>query len=122
MIALSDAEWKIMNVLWDDSPKTITELTKALSETTGWTKHTIITLLKRMEAKDAVYFEDGERAKHYFPNIPQNEAVLEETKSFLDKAFKGKLALMINTLIAEEDLSDQELDELYSILEQKRKK
>ena len=121
MITISDSEWKIMNALWEKSPKTITELTKELSEQTGWSKHTIITLLKRLDAKGAVYYEEGERAKQYYAKIPQNEAIMEEAKHFLNKAFKGKIGLMINTLIREEDLSQQELDELYEILEKKRR-
>ena len=122
MITISDSEWKIMNILWENSPKTITELTKELEESTGWTKHTIITLLKRLEAKEAVYFEEGERAKQYYAKIPQNETVIEEAKHFLNKAFKGKLGLMINTLIEDEEFTDQELDELYAILDKKRSK
>ncbi|MBR3769249.1 MAG: BlaI/MecI/CopY family transcriptional regulator [Lachnospiraceae bacterium] len=124
MVNISDAEWKIMNILWDNSPLpcTITQLTKILSSTTGWTKHTVMALLKRLEEKDAVYYEDGERAKQYYAKIPQNEAMIEETKSFLDKTFKGKLGLMINTLISEEAISKEEMDELYHILEQKREK
>lgn len=124
MVNISDAEWKIMNILWDNSPIpcTITQLTKILSSTTGWTKHTVMALLKRLEEKDAVYYEDGERAKQYYAKIPQNEAMIEETKSFLDKTFKGKLGLMINTLISEEAISKEEMDELYHILEQKREK
>ncbi len=124
MVNISDAEWKIMNILWDNSPLpcTITQLTKILSSTTGWTKHTVMALLKRLEEKDAVYYEDGERAKQYYAKIPQNEAMIEETKSFLDKTFKGKLGLMINTLISEEAISKEEMDELYHILEQKIEK
>ena len=122
MITISDSEWKIMNILWENSPKTITELTKELEKSTGWTKHTIITLLKRLEAKEAVYFEEGERAKKYYAKIPQNETVIEEAKHFLNKAFKGKLGLMINTLIEDEDFSEEELDELYEILDKKRSK
>ena len=122
MIAISDSEWKIMNILWDSSPKTITELTKELEDSTGWTKHTIITLLKRLDAKGAVYFEEGEKAKQYYAKIPQNETVKEEAKNFLNKAFKGKLGLMINTLIEDEDFSEEELDELYAILDKKRSK
>ncbi len=117
MINISDAEWKIMNILWEDSPCTIMQITKQLADSTGWTKHTVMTLLKRLEEKGAVYYEEGERAKQYYAKIPQNEAVLEEVKSFLDKAFKGKLGLMINTLIKEEAISKEEIDELYDILE-----
>ena len=122
MIAISDAEWKIMNALWEKSPKTITELTNELAESTGWTKHTIITFLKRLDAKCAVYYVEGERAKQYYANIPQDEAVMVETKNFLNKAFKGKLGLMINTLVKDENISEQELDELFDILEEKRSK
>lgn len=48
---LTDAEWKLMHRLWEQSPQTITQLTAALSAETGWEKHTVITMLIRLEAK-----------------------------------------------------------------------
>ena len=53
-ILLSDGEWKLMNRLWEDSPATITQLTERLAGETGWGKHTIITMLGRLEKKGAV--------------------------------------------------------------------
>ena len=47
----------------------------------------------------------AEKAKQYFPQISQDETAVEETKNFLQKTFKGKLGLMINTMIKEEALS-----------------
>ena len=35
-ISLSDGEWKLMNLLWEKSPRTIAELVKALAGDTGW--------------------------------------------------------------------------------------
>ena len=35
-VHLSDGEWKLMNKLWDASPRTITELTAAVKEETGY--------------------------------------------------------------------------------------
>ena len=52
-IGLSETEWKLMDALWEEPPKTITQLTKALEEDTGWGKNVIITMLKRLEAKGA---------------------------------------------------------------------
>ena len=69
MVKLSDAEWKIMIRLWESSPKTITELTAELKEETGWSKHTVISLLNRMEDKQAVSYQEGKRAKLYYPKI-----------------------------------------------------
>ena len=61
MIHLSDGEWKIMNLLWQQAPRTITQLTAALEQETDWSKHTVITMLNRMEKKGAVCHEEGER-------------------------------------------------------------
>ena len=63
MTKISTAEWKIMSKLWEEEPRTITQLTKELFEETGWDKHTIMTYLKRLENKEVVYHVDGGRAK-----------------------------------------------------------
>ena len=61
-VNLSDSEWKLMNRLWEQSPRTIMELTASLKEDTGWSKNTVITMLARLEAKGAVRHEEGGRA------------------------------------------------------------
>ena len=66
-INLSDGEWKLMEALWQNPPKTITQLTKELYEKTQWSKHTIITMLNRLEAKEAVRHEEGEKSKAILP-------------------------------------------------------
>jgi len=115
-ISLSDGEWKIMNLLWHSSPKTITAMTNELRESTGWTRHIIITMLNRLEAKGAVYNEEGERAKLYFPLVEQTETVLKETETFLEKVYSGSLGLMLNTMVQKQGISQEELSELYAIL------
>lgn len=117
-VKLSDGEWHIMNLLWAEAPKTITQLTAALQETTGWTKHTIITMLGRMEGKGLVRYEEGRRAKEYYPAVEQTETILNETESFLDKVYAGSLKLMVNTMVEKSSLSKEELDDLYALLKQ----
>ena len=115
-VNLSDGEWNIMNVLWEAAPNTITRLTAVLNESTGWSKHTIITMLGRMESKGAVRYEEGIRAKQYYPAVERTETVLGETESFLDKVYSGSLGLMVNTMVKKNSLSKEEIDELYAIL------
>ncbi|HZK60966.1 MAG TPA: BlaI/MecI/CopY family transcriptional regulator, partial [Anaerovoracaceae bacterium] len=103
-VNLSDGEWNIMNVLWEAAPNTITRLTAALNESTGWSKHTIITMLGRMESKGAVRYEEGIRAKQYYPAVERTETVLGETESFLDKVYSGSLGLMVNTMVKKNSL------------------
>lgn len=115
-INLSDGEWNIMNVLWESAPQTITQLTAALKESTDWSKHTIITMLGRMESKGAVRYEQGDKAKQYYPAVERADTALEETESFLDKVYSGSLGLMVNTMVEKNSLSKKDIDELYAIL------
>lgn len=116
MVRLSEAEWKVMNALWEEAPRTMMQLTHCFQATTGWTKHTVMTFLKRMEEKGAVYYEAGARAKLYYPKIERREAVLQETEEFLEKVFDGRMGLMLNTMVEQKALSREEISELYGIL------
>ncbi|MCI9464870.1 MAG: BlaI/MecI/CopY family transcriptional regulator [Lachnospiraceae bacterium] len=116
MIKLSESEWKVMSLLWDEAPRTIMQITNFFKESTGWTKHTVMTFLRRMEEKGAVHFEEGERAKLYYPDIEKTDAVIQETEEFLDKVFGGRMGLMLNTMVEKKALSKEEIEELYEIL------
>lgn len=121
-VSLSDGEWKIMNSLWESGESTITELTASLENETGWDKHIIITMLGRMEKKEAVAHRQGGRAKVFYPLVSREEVSMQETRGFLEKVYRGSLGMMVNAMVADQTLSEQEIQELYDILEQARKK
>ncbi len=121
MIGLSDGEWKIMNLLWESRGSTIMELTAALEEDTGWDKHTVITMLNRMEKKEAVTYRREGRTKIYHPAVPREEVSLQETKGFLQKVYKGSIGMMVNAMVQDEALTPKEIEELYDILARARK-
>lgn len=116
VIRLSDSEWLLMNALWDHSPRTITQLVEQLREDTGWSKHTVITMLSRLEAKGAVRHEEGERAKQFYPILDRAATQRQETRSFLSRLYGGSLKLMVNTLVGDTRLSDEELAALDALL------
>lgn len=116
IVRLSEAEWKVMELLWDNAPQTMMQITNYFKDSTGWTKHTVMTFLRRMEEKGAIHYEEGGRAKLYYPDIDKSEAMLQETEEFLDKVFGGRLGLMLNTMVEKKALSKGEIEELYAIL------
>lgn len=120
-VNLSESEWKIMTKLWESGRLTIMQLTAELKAETGWTKNTVITFLKRMEEKGAVAYDQGERAKLYYPLIERGEAETVETKSFLNRVYNGSLGLMMNALIENKALSKEDISELYDILKKAEK-
>ena len=117
-VNLSDGEWKLMNRLWDLGSSTITELTAALRAETGWGKHTVITMLSRLEAKGAVAHREDGRARQYYPAVDRSDAARAETESFLSKVYGGSLGLMVSNLVEAKALSEADIAELSAILEQ----
>lgn len=116
-VNLSDSEWKLMNRLWDESPRTIMELTAALHQETGWSKNTVITMLSRLESKGAVRYEEGSRAKRYFPAVAREDAAMAETENFLSKVYSGRLGLMMSAMVDSQALTEDDIAELTAILE-----
>ena len=115
-VQVTEAEWKIMEVLWDHAPRTMTEITAVLAPATGWTRHTVITLLKRMAEKGSVSVDESGRAKKYTPLITREEASTEETNKFLSHVFKGKASLLVSHLVEAGELSEDDLKQILEVM------
>ncbi len=118
----TEAEWKIMEVLWDRAPRTMSEITKALEPSTGWTRHTVITLLKRMQEKGTVARDESGDVKTYTPLQSQQEASSMQTKKLLTHVFSGKASLLINHLVDSGEITLKEMDELMNMMRRNGKK
>lgn len=115
---LTDAEWSVMECLWEKSPRTGREATEWLEERMGWNRSTTLTLLRRMEAKGAVASETEDGLKSFRPLVRREDAAVQETENFLGRVYKGSLSLMVSALTKKQTLSQTEIAELYAILKQ----
>ena len=114
---LSDGEWKLMKVLWQQSPRTLGALVAALAPTTGWSKATVFMMLKRLIAKGAVSLDGSGKYQQYSAAVAYAEVEPEETASFLTKVYGGSVGLMVSNLVGRGALSEQEIRELKAILD-----
>ena len=96
---LTNTEWEVCECLWEDSPLTMTQIAARLTERTGWTKSTGETLVRRMADKGLLRWEQGTKAKLYFPTVAREDAVVQETRGFLRKVFGGSVGLLVRCLI-----------------------
>ena len=113
---LTEAEMKVMQLLWEASPRTMRELTLALESETHWTKHTVITLLKRMQQKGTVFVHEGGAVKTYSPAVAKAQFAQEQTETLLSRMFSGKASLLVNHLVERGRVTDQEIQEMMEIL------
>ena len=114
----TDTEWKIMMLLWKKSPLTCRQIEDMLKEETGWTRHSIISFLKRMMKKNYVQMEDAKPARLYYPLLDKNETMLQETRLFAKKLFGGKMGLFVSSLVDSEDITKDEINSMLQSLEQ----
>ncbi|MCR4886811.1 MAG: BlaI/MecI/CopY family transcriptional regulator [Clostridiales bacterium] len=118
----TEAEWKIMELLWDRAPRPMSEITKELEPATGWSRHTVITLLKRMQEKHTVAVDESGDVKMYSPLITREEASQMQTKKLLNRVFSGKASLLINHLVDSGEITLKEMDELMEMLHKSEKR
>lgn len=114
---LGQSEWIIMERLWEQQPRTIMQLFHSLEYDPGWSKSTVNTLLGRMVDKGIIYYEDGGKARQYYPRLRREEAALAETENLLSRVYKGSVSMMMSTLVKKRDFTKEEIQELYDILE-----
>lgn len=118
---ISDAEWHVMKILWNNSPMTAMNVIKRLDESKNWKPKTVKTLLRRLVDKKAIDYIIEGRTYCYRPLVKENECVKAETQSFLEKVFNGSLKLLVESFIKEGRLSPEELQSLKKILENNEK-
>ena len=116
-VCLTQSEWYVMDCLWAYAPQTVMQLATDLSQRAGWAKSTTITTLRRMEEKGLVHCEVTGRTRHYRPSVERRKAV-RETRSFLNKVYRGSVGLMVSAMAQDKALTRKEIDELYEILRQ----
>ena len=117
---LTDAEWQIMNALWEKYPATAREISGRLPEGVSWAYTTIKTMLTRLVAKEAVGESKQGNTSYYEPLISRIRARRSALKSLVNQAFDGALGPMMHFLVEQENLSEKQREELIEMLKGKK--
>ncbi|SDC15795.1 BlaI family transcriptional regulator, penicillinase repressor [Terribacillus halophilus] len=117
---ISESEWEIMKVLWENAPLTANEVVEALAKA-DWKPKTIRTLLDRLTKKKVVGVNKEHRVYSFYPLYAESECQRAEAKSFIDRIYGGTMKSMLAQFIEEDALSEEEMMELRQMLEKKGK-
>ena len=113
---LTPAEWYLMECLWEHSPRTARELIEELKDSQCWNRSTTLTVLRRLVEKEQVQCDEAAEVRLYTPLLRREEALREETNSFLRRAYRGSVSLLVSAMTQQQELSRGEIEELYEIL------
>lgn len=114
---ISDSEWKVMKVLWDEPGLTLREIDERVKEA-GWSYTTVRTLVTRLSEKGAIEADRSNPGNfRYSPVLSESECTSSETKSFLDRVFDGKKSKLVASLTKDSSLTEEETKMLMALLE-----
>jgi len=118
---ISDAEWTVMKVLWERGASTVAEVVKELEGRLHWKPRTVQTLVRRLAEKGALAVETVGREFRYSPAVAQDQCQHEESRSFLERVFDGRLAPFVAGLMEREEVSKDDLEALRKVLREAEK-
>ncbi|MCI8966999.1 MAG: BlaI/MecI/CopY family transcriptional regulator [Lachnospiraceae bacterium] len=118
---ISEAEYEVMRIVWQDAPISTNEIVEKLEKTTSWNPKTIQTLIKRLVTKRALTYEKEGRVFVYTPLVEENEYVSQESSSFLKKYYNGNISAMLSAFLDNDKLSASDIDDLRSLLDRNSK-
>ena len=115
---ISNAEFEVLDVLWDASPATSSDIVERLNQKKPWHDKTVKTLLSRLVKKGVVDFDKAQRQYLYRPLIAREDYTKKEASSFVSRLFKGKVAPLVAGFANQNSLSQQDVDELKALIKQ----
>jgi BlaI family transcriptional regulator, penicillinase repressor len=118
---ISEAEWKVMKLLWKQSPLPAYDIIAALAPAEGWHPNTIKTLLSRLHKKKVLGTRKYKNLFLYHPLVSEEQCIQAESESFLDRLFDGSVRPLLVHFAKSKKLTKADLDELRKILEEKGK-
>ena len=118
MKELSEAEWHVLESLWENSPKVGSQIVADMQAKIGWSRSTTLTMLRRMTDKGLIACDDSGKMKTYTSLVHRDEAVKKETENFLNRVYHGSVGMLLNSFVEKQKLTDEEIKALRQILDQ----
>lgn len=117
-VSISDAEWQVMNVIWDGQPLTAQDVVSRLQEESDWAAATIKTMLHRLVRKNALTYESQGNRYVYRAKARRTDCVKQASRTFLDRVFDGESSSLLAHFLRSSKLNPAEIAELRRILDE----
>jgi len=119
---LTEAEWEIIQVVWEQEPCAAPTVQEELAARKKWTYSTVKTLMDRMATKGLLTTERIRNLMLYRAAISQQDAQRGELLRTVKRAFGGAFTPMMQFMLDSDALSRKELDDLEALIHKKRRK
>ena len=117
-IKLFDAEYRLMEIVWELEPLSSTELYKACLPRLGWKKSTTYTMLRKLCERGMLRNENSTVTSL----VKREDVQRYESRAVVDKWFDHSLPRFLAAFLGEKKLTEEEAEELKRLIDESRKK
>jgi predicted transcriptional regulator len=115
--ALTDAEARVMAVLWQLETATVADVLKELRKKRSMTYSTVQTMLRILETKGYVTHEKVARAFIYRPVVDQRQARRRALRHLVNRLFENSPSLLVLNVLDDDRIDPVELKRLKKLIE-----
>ncbi len=116
---LTEAELRIMNVLWGRGSGTVQQVLDSITEKPVLAYNSVLTTLRVLERKGYLkHLKDG-RAHVYAPLVGRQEATRSEIRHLVSRFFRNSEEQLVLNLLEDQGLGSEEIGRLRQMLVQK---
>ena len=109
---LTEAELRLMKILWRRGESAVTDLVEALPDGEQLAYNSVLTTIRILEQKGYVEHRQEGRAFVYWPCVQENEASRSEVRNVLNRFFGNSREKLVLSLLGDEEISTEELARL----------
>jgi BlaI family transcriptional regulator, penicillinase repressor len=115
--SLTDAEARVMAVLWESQKASVADVVRALSKRRAVSYSTVQTILRILETKGYVAHDKVARAFIYRPLVDERQARRRALRHLASRLFKGSPSLLVLNVLEDEQIDPDELRQLKKLIE-----
>src|SRR5215467_14458305 len=109
---LTEAELRLMKVLWERGESGVAEVVAALEDTTPLAYTSVLTTIRILEKKGYVSHRQEGRAFLYSPCVAEREASRSEVRHMMRRFFGDSRERLLLSLLGDDEIDADELDRL----------
>jgi len=121
-VELTEAEWAIMNVVWRNEPCAAGTVQEILAKSKDRAYSTVKTTMDRMVKKGFLKVDRIRNLQLFSSKVNKAEAKSGEFRKMLKRAFDGALTPMLQFLLDGNNLSQEQIRELETMMKNRRQK
>ena len=109
---LTEAELRLMKILWERGESAVSDLVSGLSDTVPLAYTSVLTTIRILEKKGYVRHRQDGRAFLYSPCVAEDDAGISEVRQLLQRFFGNSRERLLLSLLGDDEITPEEIKRL----------